>query len=350
MTSSPLPSDRPTPVRTPSPERRRLAPRLARLAGAFVTVGLLVLLFRRIPFAQVWDSLRSAAPWTVPVLTACVLLVYVADCFATWKTFSWFAAPLTFRETLLVRGSSYPLAAVNYAVGQGALAFFLHRTRGLALRRCAATVLLVMGINVLALLALTTVAALTGAQLPTGVIDAVLGPVRRLGLDVAPATALVALWLALLAYAVVVALRPAVLRSRPVFDVLLSAGLSGHLKALAVRLPHVGCLITFSYISLRAFGVSPPIGDAVLLLPMVYFVAVLPISVQGLGVMEAAMVLVFQKYAPGDGASAREAIVFAASLASHVLAVVVQVAVGLVCLRNPAMRALSRDALAASSS
>lgn len=339
-----------TPVPQPPPSRsKRRSGRVTRIVAAAVTIGVLALLIRRLPMTQVWASLGSAAPWTVPVLSAAILLVYVTDSFAMWKTFSWFAAPLSYRETLLVRGSSYPLAVVNYAVGQGAFAFFLHRTRGVPVRRCAATILLVMGINVLALLLLTTIAALTGARLPTEVIDAVLGPIRRLGVAVTPGAALMAVWGALIVYAVVVAARPAVLRNRPIFDVLLSAGIGGHLRALAVRAPHIACLMLFSYLGLRAFGIRPSVGDAVLLLPMVYFVAVLPISVQGLGVMEAAMVLVFHKFAPGDTLRAQEACVFAASLTSHVLSVVVQLVVGLACLRNPAMRTLSRDALAASS-
>lgn len=321
--------------------------KLPRLVAIAVTVALLVFLFRKVPLSEVIVALRSAAPWTVPVLVLAVLLVYVTDCFATCKTFSWFAAPLTFRETLLVRGSSYLLAIINYAVGQGAFAYFLHRTRGIALRRCAATVLLIMGINVLALLLLTTVGAAVGARLPHDVTDAVLGPLHRLGIPVQAGTLLGGLWVAFALYAVLIAIRPAVLRNRPLFDVLLSAGPLGYLRALAVRAPHIGALVLFSYLSLRAFGVRVPVIDAVLLMPMVYFVAVLPISVQGLGVTQAAMVLVFHKYAPGSG-DAQQARVFAASLTAHVLALAVQFAVGLICLRNPAMRAWSRDPIPSS--
>ena len=94
-----------------------------------MTIAVLVFLFWTTPFGRVWDSLAGAAPWTVPVVGFSVILVYLADTFAAWKTFSWFAAPLTYRESLIVRGASYPIALINYALGQGAFAYFLHQRR-----------------------------------------------------------------------------------------------------------------------------------------------------------------------------------------------------------------------------
>ena len=43
-----------------------------------------------------------------------------------------------------------------------------------------------------------------------------------------------------------------------------------------------------------------PLVDALATLPIVFLVAVLPISVQGLGTTQAAMVFFFARYAPGD--------------------------------------------------
>ena len=42
--------------------------------------------------------------------------------------------------------------------------------------------------------------------------------------------------------------------------------------------------------------------------PVVFFIGVLPISVQGLGTTQAAMIFFFARYAPGDG-TAQEAVV-----------------------------------------
>jgi hypothetical protein len=150
----------------------------------------------------------------------------------------------------------------------------------------------------------------------------------------------------LLVYAVVVAVKPRWLARRPIFDVLLGAGLRGHLRALAVRLPHIVTLVGLQMTMLHAFGVKVPLVDAVVTLPIVFFVAVLPISVQGIGTTQAAMVLFFARFAPGDR-GAQEAAVLAASLVSQALALSFQITVGLLCLRSSVGRDLRKATKAA---
>jgi Lysylphosphatidylglycerol synthase TM region len=296
--------------------------RLLRAAAWLVTAALLAFLFKKIPFATVVAATRAAAPWTVPAAVASVFAIYFADSFAIWKTFGWFLAPLSFAQVLVVRGATYLLAAVNYNVGQGAIVYFVHRATGVPVMRGVATVLLIMGVNVLALLALTTV-----------------------GLGVAPvvphAILIVAgvAWAGLAVYALVVALRPRWLAERPLFDVLLSAGLKGHARALLVRVPHIATLVIYQTAMLRAFGVAVPVVQAIAALPIVFFIAVLPISVQGLGTTQAAMVFFFARYAPGD-TQAQQAAVLAASIVSMAISLSLQTVLGLACLRSRVGREL----------
>ena len=72
---------------------------------------------------------------------------------------------------------------------------------------------------------------------------------------------------------------------------------------------------------------------AVASLPVVFFVAVLPISVQGIGTTQAAMVFFFARYGTGDQ-TAREAAVLADSLVTQVIALGFQSLLGLACLRS----------------
>src|SRR5206468_261451 len=109
----------------------------------------------------------------------------------------------------------------------------------------------------------------------------------------------------------VVAVRPRWLAARPVFEVLLNAGLGGHLRALLVRLPHIAALLALQIAMLWAFGVHVPLVNALAALPVVYFVAVLPISVQGLGTTQATMVYFFARWAPGDHAAQQAAVLAA---------------------------------------
>jgi hypothetical protein len=296
--------------------------RLIRLAAWAVTAGLLVLLFRRISVGEVIAAARGAAGWTVPVGLVGALAIYLADSFAIWKTFGWFLARLSFVDVLLMRGATYLLAAINYNVGQGAIVYFVHRVAAVPVIRGAATVLFIMGINVLALLFLATFGLAAAPAVPHAVFIIVV--VAYAGLAV---------------YIVAVAAKPRFLASRPLFQVLLGAGLSGHARALAVRLPHIATLLAFQICMLRAFGVAVPAVDAVAALPVVFFISVLPISVQGLGTSQAVMVFFFARYAPGDSHH-QQAAVLTASLVAQALAVSFQAVLGILCLKSRVGRAL----------
>ncbi len=301
--------------------RKKIGP----LIAWAVTLAILIYLFRKIPLADVWTAMHAAAWWAIPASALIVLAVYLADSFAIVKTFGWFVARLGYREVLIVRGATYLLALVNYAVGQGAIIYFVNRTRKVPILRGTAAVLLIMGINVLMLLVLATIGLVTASEVSSGV---------RLVLLVA--------YLGLVVYIVLVALRPRWLVARPILDVLLTAGLKGHLRAMLVRLPHICTLLVLSWVSMAGFGVIIPVTKAVLCLPIVYFVTVLPISVQGLGTTQAMMILFFAEYAPGATAGAREAVVLAASLLTQVVANVIQIGIGLVCMRTELARTLWR--------
>lgn len=295
---------------------------LLRVLPWVVTVGLLAIVFSRISFHDVVNGARSAAPWMVPVTLACVAAVYLADSFAIWKTFGWFLTRISFTDVLLVRGATYLLAAINYNVGQGAIVYFMHRNAGTTIMRGVATILLVLGTNVLALLFLATA-----------------------GLTVAPAVpfavkVLVAIaWGGLAIYTVLIAVRPRWL-DKPVFEVLLNAGLGGHLRALAVRVPHIASLVVFQFTLLHAFGVQVPLVDALATLPVVFLVAVLPISVQGLGTTQATMAFFFARYAPGPDLKTQVATVVAASIVGQAIASAFQAGLGVLCLRSRVGRAL----------
>jgi hypothetical protein len=301
--------------------RKKIGP----ILGWVVTIAILVYLFRTIHPAQIAKAIRAAYWWAIPANAILVLAVYLADSFAIKKTFGWFVAPLSYREVLVVRGATYILALVNYTVGQGAIVYFVNRSRGVPILRGTAAVLLVMGVNILMLLVLASVGLVVSTDVP---------PALKLIVLVAYA--------GLAIYIAVVAAKPRWLVSRPIFDVLLSAGVGGHLRSMAVRVPHILTLMVFTWTSLAAFGVTVPIGKAILCLPMVYFVAVLPISFQGLGTSQAMFIHFFAAYAPGATDEARWAVILAATLVAQAIAFVVQLSIGLICMRNQLARSLGK--------
>lgn len=298
--------------------------RLGRIAAWMVTITALAWLFWKTPVSEVWAAIGRAAPWTVPAVVLVVFAIYVADVFAMWRTFGWFLARLPFRDVLIVRGASYLLAAINYSVGQGAIVYFVNRVRKVPVLRGVATVLLIMGTNLLVLLCLVTAGLLFSNERPSALVP-VIG----------------AAWAGFGVYVVLVAVRPRWLASRPMFDVLLSAGVTGHLKAMLVRLPHVAALMLLNLVVLYGFGVRVPLGTAFVTLPVVMFIAVLPISVQGLGTTQAAMVVFFSRYVAETAGDPR-AVVLGASLTLQAVGLLVQAAVGVVCLRTRTARGLGR--------
>jgi len=296
---------------------------LRRILPWLVAVALFAYLLSRFSPADVAHKMRMAAGWTVPAIAGLVLLVYLADSLAIWKTFGWFAAKLSFFEVLVVRGASYLLALLNYALGQGAIVYFVKRSRGVPVMRGTATVLLIMGINVLMLLTLGSIGLLVASEVPRW-LPWVLG----------------AAYAGFALYLVLVVVKPRFLTSKPMFDVLLSAGPLDYLKAMGARLPHILSLMALTYTSMLALGIRVPVGQAVLCLPLVYFVAVLRISPQGLGTTEFMMTTFFAKYAPGGSGAA----VVASSLAIRVVAMGVQSVIGFVCLRNQLARDIAPPA------
>jgi uncharacterized membrane protein YbhN (UPF0104 family) len=124
-----------------------------------------------------------------------------------------------------------------------------------------------------------------------------------------------------------------------VFEVLLNAGFGGHARALLVRLPHIAALIAFQFAALHAFGVRVPLVDALATLPVTFLVAVLPISIQGLGTTQATMVYFFARYAHGSPETQESAVV-AASLVAQAVALSFQALLGVACLKTRVGRAL----------
>jgi hypothetical protein len=297
--------------------------RLGRIFAWTVTVALLGYVLSRVSFADVMRAVKTTPTWTVPVLVLSVLLVYLADSFAIWRTFGWFLTKLSFVEVLVVRGATYLLAMVNYAVGQGAIVYFVNRSRGVPMTRGTGAVLLVMGINVLLLLMLATIGLAYAPSVPKAIT-----------------TVLIVAYAGLAFYVVLLLWKPAFLTSRPVFDVLLNAGVGGHLRALVIRIPHLFSLLLYSYLSLRAFNIRVPIAQALLYLPIVYFIAVLPISIQGLGTTQIAWKVLFAQYAPGPP-EVQVATIVACSLFAQAVALAVQSLLGLACLKNQLGRSLA---------
>src|SRR5262249_20974318 len=143
--------------------------------------------------------------------------------------------PLTYRDTLEIRGATYLLAVVHYGAGQGGLAYFLHRRYGVEVARTAGAVMLVMGVNVVVVAMCAFVGILAGGAPEAAALR----------------WTVLALAAGFPVYLAIIALRPRFLTRVRLLQPLFAAGLGGHAVAIAARLPHMAVLVAAHFIAMH---------------------------------------------------------------------------------------------------
>lgn len=322
---------------------RRVLPVAVAAAALFYAV-------RGIPLEQVKLALeRAPIGFLLGFSAVMALLNCGADTLAMYYVFRGFGLRLRFFELYTIRAATYTLAVINYHAGQLGIIGFLHRASRVPLSRASAYILFIIGIWVGLLMIFATFGALVG------------GPK---GQALLPVLALFAV--GIVVYAALLRWPPRFLRTAPpaysgdgpesfvsrvwrrlfviiskLWAPLHEAGLYGHLRALVVRLPHLAILLLWHFVALRCFRVEVPFHLAMLYLPVVFAVAALPISVQGLGTAQVVALHYFRDFATdGDGKAA----VLAYSLSLTAIATASNLILGLLFLPRGARLGLSTDA------
>lgn len=301
-----------------------MSARLRRLLPWLVGAAILLALVYRVPAAALrggfahgpWGAL---AAYTLPF----VLITLAADAYATGVCLRIAGEPRPFGVLTLVRGATYLLGLLNYALGQGGIGLYLHRT-GVRAVRGTGIVLFLLSVNFGALAAAAALGIVLGGE--------ELAALRGTAVAILAAGAV---------YLGVLALRPAFLARREVLAPLFAAGPLGHLAALAGRMPHLLLLILGHWGAMRIWGLRVPAGEALARMPAVILASVVPLSPSGLGTVQAVQILLFSPYAAAASPAAREAAVLSYSLAFSLLGLAAQALVGAFCLaalrrRDPA--------------
>ena len=284
-----------------------------------LAVGLMGYLFYTIPLDDLRQSLGQTNLWR---LLAVVLFVDVgallADSWATSKVITWYLAPLSFAELVPVRAATYLMAILNYNLGQAGLVYFIHRAKNVPVVAATALIMMMMGCVLLLLLATSLVGVVARPDPAT---------VRYLPL-------LLVLAGGALLYLGIIRLRPGILARQGLLRPLFDAGVWGHIKATALRVPHMGIVVTAHFLAMGGFGIDVPLGPGLVFIPIVLLVAALPITPFGLGTMQMAAIELFSPYAVGATPKTREAAVLAYSLSLATLALLFQAVMGLFYLKR----------------
>ncbi|HET9228732.1 MAG TPA: lysylphosphatidylglycerol synthase domain-containing protein [Thermoanaerobaculia bacterium] len=288
--------------------------RLKRWLPWGVAVALLAVLFTRIPFEALREALAHGSYLTLALYVLFEIVIALApDAWATKEALAAAGVRKGFRELMLARGATYLLGLLSYLLGQGGVGVWLAK-RGVRAAQATGAVLLLMVSNGIVLL------LIAGAGLLVSHSD------KKLLLVVGAGLAAVAVYLT------AIGLRVEWLRRWEILAPLFDAGLSGHLRAIVARLPHMLLLAVLHWGAFRIWGIGVPPEFGIALMPVVLLIAALPITPGGLGSTQALQVLFFAPWAAGPTAEARAADVLAFSLVHHVLSLLAMALVGLVCL------------------
>jgi len=309
-----------SPERPPSEPPRAAAPPLWRRLLPFVLAAALVgWVLSRID----WDTFVKHLAGVsylglIGCLTLFVLLLLSADTLASGYVYRRTIKDMSFRQLFVVRGASYLPSLLNHHVGQAWVTYFLSRTHAAPLRSVVGATLVVYMSWGGCLLALSCVVLL--------------------------ARGLAAEWLALplgagLAYLVLLAVKPRRLAQSRLLGPLFEAGVTGHLIAMLLRIPHLVVLFLGTWLPFFFFDVNIPLPAALSSVPIIMVAVTLPVTPQGLGTRDALAAELFPPYvAPAAAATEQKlAVIAAATTTTLVVIALVEVLLGLLLLR-PATR------------
>lgn len=299
---------------------------LRRLLPWLVGLAILAAIATRAPLAEFRGAIGRGPHLELAVVNVAInVAVLGSDSLATWLALIALGLRRPFRHVLAVRGATYLLFVVNYAVGQGGFGYYLYRS-GVAALRATGITLFLIGTNFATLIVVTAVAwAFRGSD----------------AAGAAMSWTLVGSCAAFAIYLAIIARRPGFLARRDVLAPLFDAGLRGHGVAMLGRLPHMAVIVLGHWVAMRVWGIEVPFAVGATVMPAVVIASVLPLSPAGLGTTQAAFVLFFRDYAPGATDDQRAAAMLAFAVVHFVYGVLASAAVGLVCA--PFARRIARD-------
>ena len=283
---------------------KRLAGRIfRRLLPLFLTAGFFYLVAQRIPTGRLLNALDEADHVTFLALMIPNAIIYIAwDTLVLATAVRWFHGPIRYQDLLPVRAASYIVSVFNTNAGRGALAVFVGRLLNRPFLQIGSTVIFLVLTEYTHLVAWATL----------GILGFGWDLTRPL-LWVPPAVA--GFWLLFFAYARAgrlyegaaapgegVATRVTQWLTAPWRGSLLRtfrlAPPRRYVQIVLLRAPMFFVSLSLYYFAAPAFGFSIPFGPLLTLLPVVFMVAALPISVARLGTTQAAWILLFGGFAP----------------------------------------------------
>lgn len=285
-----------------------------------MAAGILVYLALSVDRSAILAAFARVTVWEFVLFTLVYQVTLLgADSFALWVSLRDTAPELDIDlpHVALVRGATYLLAVISYGVGQGGIVYFLRASYKVPFGASAAAVLLT-SVGFVLVIAAVIAGGLATSSIPDvpGLFALAVGVVSIIPI-----------------YLTIIAVRPRLFERWAALAPVFRARPRHVLRAVGSRALHTATLLGGHYVAMHIFGIDVPIGAALARLPVLVVVNALPISPAGLGTTQAAAVVLFSGFAPGDTPAQREATVLAYSLSFHVLSQGFGALFSLPCLR-----------------
>jgi len=301
-----------------------------RLLPPVLTLLIFLLIFRRIPFGKLLETLQTADyPRFLLLMLPNSLFYFAWDTLVLALLMRWFHGPIRYRDLLPVRAVTYVVSILNTNLARAAMALYLTRQLGTPFFQIASTVIF---LTLLELTHLATWATAGMLAFPTKAPKGLLGIPAGFALfwvvlllyarlDFAP-------WRALWSWVFRVFPRlkiPWRFRESSIFRTFDQAPLKRYAQVVLLRAPMFVVSLLLHFLAVRSFGMEIPLAEMLAFLPIIFMLAALPITVAHLGTTQAAWIFLFRDYAAPSQ-------LLAYSLASHLAFMLTRGLLGLIFL------------------
>jgi Lysylphosphatidylglycerol synthase TM region len=276
----------------------------------FGTLLIFALIFWRIPVGRVVAAFEQASALKFfGVFLPYSAIYWIIDSVCLTWVIRRFNAPLRLREILPIRASMYLLSLINTNLGQGGVAWYLHRKVQIPFLEILSSILFIALMEIYQLFLFSTAGVVFYRPVSGG--QAELVHILRIVYAVAWST------LAAMIIFFAQARRSRAVRAwlnntrvGSISRTFVAARPLDYAIVLAIKAPSFLLALLAQHFALTLYGITIPFVKLVLFLPLVFLAAALPIAVAHLGTSQAAWLLFFSANAPDTK-------ILAYSLAAH---------------------------------
>ncbi len=271
---------------------------------------------------KIWQLIKSFLPWVVTCLLLGYIFIYkveffdvlnavklvnlnifipivfivfaigtLAGTFYYYLAFNWLAAKVNLKEIFYARGAIHILSIINFALEQGGIGYWLARKKSVSIGQAFSTIFFIVIMGGFMIMCLSTVGLLLMPEVKIShfITDA-------------PGTSLLRFTLIYIAISIVEFIiwitkpRTRFLRFmfRGPFMVFHKLQLKHFIVMFLLNLIPFISFIIGAWIGLMAFGVNVPFIYVLTYVPIIEFIAAIPITVMGLGTTQVAWIKFFE--------------------------------------------------------